>query len=128
MTTANNISLGSLSRRSVAKGLALGALAAALPSSAQDENAHEKTDAAFFTGSAEQQWTSVMPGIWRLRFGSPEAFTPVATRCIAPAAKDFHRLPSVASPSIRASAAYVDRRGTTVLLPLANLLTEELGR
>jgi len=103
----------------MAKGMALGAFGAALPSSAQEENPGKFADEVSFVGTTEPEWTSVMPGIWRLRIGSPEAVTPVATRLIAPAVQDFHRLPSVSAPSIRASAAYVDKRGTTVLLPLA---------
>jgi alpha-D-xyloside xylohydrolase len=118
MAIETNASPKKMTRRSLAKGLAFGAVVAALPSPAQEHGLREDTDDAVFTGPNGQQWASVMPGIWRLRVGSPEAFTPVATRCIAPDAKNFHRLPTVAAPSLRASAAYVDKRGTTILLPL----------
>jgi len=108
-----------INRRSLAKGIACGALAAMLPETAHSmtqqpapvEDSHSRLPASL-------DWVSVMPGIWRARIGSPEAFTPIASRRIPPVKDETGDLPKLASPPLGPPSAAVDARGTTVFLSL----------
>ena len=107
------------SRRSVMKGIALGAVTAVLPEAAHAETLLPAHGTAMPSNPfTSHEWTLVMPGIWRARVGSPEAFTPVSTRTIAPAASAFHTLPQVADAPLATPMVEIDKRGTTVQLRL----------
>jgi alpha-D-xyloside xylohydrolase len=106
------------SRRSLMAGIAGGALTTALPGlpnmeSSVQAHSDDTTPEQFSTA----QWTRVAPGIWRMRHGTPESFTPVSTRSTSPA-DALHSLPEVSSIPLPAPQVMVDRRGTTVRLPL----------
>ena len=107
------------SRRSVMKGIALGAVTAVLPEAAHAETLPPADGTALPANPfTSHEWTLVMPGIWRARVGTPEAFTPVSTRTIAPAASAFHTLPQVADAPLATPMVKIDKRGTTVQLRL----------
>ncbi len=62
----------------------------------------------------------ILPGIWRIRLGTPEALTPVRARSYPPARAGLAKLPAlenspIAFPSI---AGHASRRGFEVTLPL----------
>lgn len=59
-------------------------------------------------------------GVWKLRFGQPEAFTPVSLRETAPAAEALERLACGGVPPIpeREIEAEITRRGVRIELPL----------
>lgn len=59
-----------------------------------------------------------MPGIWRARFGLPEAFTPAASRLVPPVEEALSDLSTLSSAPLAAPFGIVDRRGTTVFLAL----------
>jgi len=63
---------------------------------------------------------SVLPGVWRLRFGTPESITPVTTRFYQPARDRISSLPAVQQPPIalNAIAGTASARGFEVRLPL----------
>jgi alpha-D-xyloside xylohydrolase len=105
-----------LSRRSVVKGIACGAVTAALPCVERTEA--ESQNATRDPQIAPQQWTNILPGIWRMRAGSPELFTPVSSRCIPIAEDALKMFPQVPNQSLPQISAKIDKRGTTVLLPL----------
>jgi len=108
-----------VTRRSLIRGIAGGAVAAALPdlpAAGPATQAHAEQAASLQFATA--QWTPVLPGIWRMRAGSPEPFTPVSARSIAPAAQALRSMPHADAPPLAAPQALIDRRGTTVRLPL----------
>ena len=63
----------------------------------------------------------ILPGVWKLTLGEPEAITPVRVRHQAPSEAAFERLPQ--APSCPVSEGAIrgrrTRRGYTVRLPLA---------
>jgi alpha-D-xyloside xylohydrolase len=61
-----------------------------------------------------------LPGVWRLRFGTPETVTPVATRYYPPAKQSIASLPPVSRSPIAFSeiAGNASERGFEVSLPL----------
>ena len=59
----------------------------------------------------------VYPGVWRFRFGTPEAITPVATRHYPPADAGPAGLPEVAACPVMAAGSG-SRRGYLVRIPL----------
>lgn len=98
MSCENDQGAMKLSRRSLAKGIACGAVVAALPEMARSAVRHsDLADGTSQLQQASQAWALVMPGIWRIRFGSPEAFTPITTRCIPPAQQGLEALASPAT-------------------------------
>jgi len=118
MKMSDNKSSKTFNRRSLAKGLALGALGTALPPSVRGAARQNSFEGDPSPTPIAQQWETVMPGIWRMRIGSPEAFTPVTTRCIPSVDEGIRKLPEVDNPPISHPLALVDRRGSTVMLPL----------
>jgi alpha-D-xyloside xylohydrolase len=103
-----------LNRRSLAKGIAFGALFAALPEAVRPAASGETPSSS----TIHKSWAEIMPGVWRVRIGSPEAFTPITSRYI-PAAKDAMKdMPTVSEVPLLEPSALIDRRGTTVRLPL----------
>jgi alpha-D-xyloside xylohydrolase len=106
------------SRRSFTKGIACGAVVASLPEMARAAVPPPVTPAVASPPASQQLWANVMPGIWRMRVGLPEAFTPTTSRCIPPARSGMKDFPQLPAPPLEAPLATVDRRGTTILLPL----------
>jgi alpha-D-xyloside xylohydrolase len=69
----------------------------------------------------------IHPGVWRFRFGRPEAITPVATRRVPPARDGLRALPHVRSCPVAVEGALTER-GYVVRIPLApNELIYGLG-
>lgn len=64
---------------------------------------------------------SEFPGIWRLRFGTPEALTPVSTRYYPPSLEGLANMPAVDAPRLRLAdiKGIASNRGFEVTLPLA---------
>lgn len=62
----------------------------------------------------------MLPGIWRLRFGTPEVLTPVHARRYQPAADALAKLPRVAESPIPSTSisGHSSRRGFQIRLPL----------
>jgi alpha-D-xyloside xylohydrolase len=63
-------------------------------------------------------WTEIHPGIWKARLASPEAYTPVSSRLVAPAVTPLAHLPHISAPPIVAPNGRVTARGCLVQLPL----------
>lgn len=63
---------------------------------------------------------AVLPGVWRLRFGTPEAITPMTTRYYQPARDGMTNLPEISKPPVPLSAitGSASERGFEVRLPL----------
>lgn len=60
-----------------------------------------------------------LPGVWKLRFGSPEAITPVQTRHYAESRPGFARLPQVSECPVQVTAQ-ISARGCLLHIPLAS--------
>ena len=78
-----------------------------------------KADAA---GRAESaQVSQVAPGVWRLRFGNPEKFTPSSFRSAMPATPAMAKMPTAAQMPLSASKITSRRsaRGCSIELPMA---------
>ncbi len=67
---------------------------------------------------ARQAPQQIHPGVWRFRFGAPEAITPVATRHYPPAVAPLASLPAPATCPVAVAAAG-SKRGYLVRIPLA---------
>ncbi|MDR3723448.1 MAG: glycoside hydrolase family 31 protein [Terracidiphilus sp.] len=107
-----------VTRRTIAKSLMAGA-AAGWPRLLQGEN--KQNAAAGETVAARRQnllWQPVMAGIWRARLGTPETFSPVAARLVAPCLDALSLLPRVEQPPLDEIRGTVTRRGSLVELPL----------
>src|SRR6266568_2497721 len=89
------------------------ALSQALPSNAQT--------------AAGSETVEILPGVWRVRFGTPEAITPTSTRHYPPAIPGFQTLPAVGPCPVKPSAK-PQRGGYVVSVPLdRNELVYGLG-
>lgn len=108
-----------LTRRTVAKGIAAGA-AAGLAGILRAENAPQgiAQQGPDIAGDAGV-WKEVFPGVWRMRVGTPEQFTPVAARLVAPQAEAFAKLPQVKEAPLPPIRGRKTERGCVVQLPLA---------
>jgi hypothetical protein len=76
----------------------------------------------YYVGSPENRelpWVEVFPGIWKARLNSPEAYTPVSSQLVPPAAERLRRLPKVSSPPAERPMGQVTVRGCLLHLPLA---------
>jgi alpha-D-xyloside xylohydrolase len=102
-----------ISRRTLAKGLALGALTSALPSFGL--SAEPKVNVL----ARQQRWIPLFPGVWRMRIGTPERFTPVATRLVPPANDALRKMPAPQDPPLQGVSVSMDERGVKLQLPLA---------
>lgn len=107
-----------LTRRTIAKGLLAGAAAGwpGLVEGSEAPTSPERAPAATLRGTLA--WKPVLPGIWRARLGSPERFTPVAARLVAPSVEGLAGLPRVEQPPLEAVRGRITRRGCVVELPL----------
>jgi alpha-D-xyloside xylohydrolase len=74
--------------------------------------------AAAQTTAAQAGPQSVHPGVWRFRFGTPEAITPVSTRRYAAAAAGLAKLPSLPACPVSVTGT-TSGRGCLVTAPLA---------
>jgi alpha-D-xyloside xylohydrolase len=61
---------------------------------------------------------SLYPGVWRFRFGRPEAVTPVSTRAYAPDVQGIAHLPSPGECCVNVAGKITDR-GCLLTIPLA---------
>jgi alpha-D-xyloside xylohydrolase len=79
-----------------------------------------------FDASAQDQNTpqiqSIAPGIWRIRFGQPEEFTPTHFRSASMNADGLNSLPADQTPPLGLDqiSGHVSARGCSVLLPMAS--------
>jgi len=110
-------SAGTISRRTLAKSIVCGVAASVFSRMLVSEEPDSRTGSGS-TLLLKQQWSLVMPGIWRMRVGVPETYTPISSRYIQPAAKRLAALPSPSVPPLADARARFDKRGTTVLLGL----------
>jgi alpha-D-xyloside xylohydrolase len=105
-----------ISRRTLAKVLAAGSAASALP--------HWLKAEAFSTEAMDSQevsllqWQTVHPGIWRVTLGTPERFTPVSSRYIPPQTEILKKLPAAAKVPLGPISGKVTDRGCLLHLPL----------
>jgi alpha-D-xyloside xylohydrolase len=76
-----------MTRRSLARGIAAAGTAMGLARLAGAEAS--KTPAAAHAAA----WERVYAGVWRARLGTPERFTPVSSRLVAPDLSGFEKLP-----------------------------------
>ncbi|HEX4037501.1 MAG TPA: TIM-barrel domain-containing protein [Acidobacteriaceae bacterium] len=60
----------------------------------------------------------MFPGIWRVRLGVPEPFTPVSARLVPPQDQGFTRLPEVDAAPLAAISGRRSERGFVLHLPL----------
>ena len=102
-----------ITRRQLGKGLA-GTLAASTLNASNAEALAPQSAA-----STSLQWKPIFPGIWRATIGTPEPHSPVRSRLIQPASAALHTLPAVGDVPLQGVHASVDRRGASVVLPLA---------
>ena len=106
-----------LTRRMVAKGLALGA-AAGISGLSHAESQSQSVVQGDLGISNESNWREVFPGVWKATIGTPERFTPVSSRLIPAKTEAFAKLPRVNRvplPEIRGKRT---SRGCMVQLPL----------
>ena len=101
-----------ISRRTLAKALAASGTAAGL-SHLLGAEVSEPSRAA-----ESAQWINVHPGVWRATLGTPERFTPVSSRMIAPNEPAFEKLPRVAAAPLPAIQGLRIDCGYVVQLPL----------
>lgn len=105
-----------ISRRGFAGSLFAGAVGVALdPPTLRAAQQNESTPQP--CGSAE--WQPHLPGIWKARLGTPEQFTPISMRTIAPLKDSLASMPAVAAPPLPAVQGCASRRGFEIALPLA---------
>ncbi len=100
-----------ISRRSLAKTIAIGGTAAGLSRWLAAEGA---TSDSLQT----QDWEQVHPGVWRARMGTPEKFTPVSGRLVPPQTDAFAKLPRVDAAPLPPIEGMRTARGCLVRLPL----------
>src|ERR1700712_3931041 len=77
----------------------------------------ERTPAT--ASSSSLQWQLIFPGIWRATVGVPEAHSPVRSRLIGPATGALAALPAIHEVPLEGASSSIDRRGVSVVLPLA---------
>lgn len=76
------------------------AMSAGLSRSAFQASAAAANPAPPSSGWPKAQVEQVLPGVWRVRFGTPERFTPVAVRESGPRVEAFEALPAVGTAPI----------------------------
>ena len=106
-----------ITRRSLAKGLAMSGAAAGLrPLLGAEVQPAQHTHATEEGKTGE--WKQVHPGVWRATIGVPERFTPVSSRLVPPHLEGFAKLPQVSAAPLAFVQGRKTRRGCTVELPL----------
>ena len=112
-----------ISRRSLAKSLALSGAAAGLPAFLNAEITPSPTKS-----DSPAPWTEVFPGVWRATVGKPEQYTPVSSRLVPPQTSGFAHLAKVPHEPPLAVKGTASERGCIVELPLqADELVYGLG-
>lgn len=107
-----------MTRRTIAKGLAMGT-AAGLSGLIRAESApHTGNGTKPAERSRTLAWREVFPGVWKATLGTPERFTPVASRLVAPKTDAFSKLPHVDAAPLAAIRGRLTERGCIVELPL----------
>jgi alpha-D-xyloside xylohydrolase len=109
-----------ISRRTLAKNLAVSGAAASLSHLLRAESPEAFSDSRVPSASPSlwADWQLVHPGVWRATIGTPESFTPVSSRLVAPLVDGFRQLPSVDRPPMPRLTGSCSRRGCKVQLPL----------
>lgn len=101
-----------ISRRTLAKGLAISGTVAGL-----SHLLHAEAGAG--QASTESPvWKQIHPGVWRATIGRPERLTPVSSRLVPPQTAAFETLPHVDAAPLPSIAGRPTRRGCLVELPL----------
>ncbi|HVU46002.1 MAG TPA: TIM-barrel domain-containing protein [Terracidiphilus sp.] len=100
-----------ISRRALAKGLAATGTAAGLAGILRAETQAAATDST-------AAWKRVYPGVWKATIGTPERFTPVSSRLVAPNEEAFGRLPVIDTAPLQPVEGKRIERGCLVQLPL----------
>lgn len=73
----------------------------------------------FYSAAFSQQPEQVAPGVWKITYGQPDPFTPIAFAPALPATKAMERLPSLGFPLDLSKIAIISKsRGCKVELPL----------
>jgi alpha-D-xyloside xylohydrolase len=106
-----------LTRRTVAKGLVLGA-AAGLSGLSHAHDESQSVGQADLGISHQSNWREVLPGVWKVAIGTPERFTPVSSRLIPAQTEAFAKLPKVGTATLPAIRGKRTSRGCLVQLPL----------
>lgn len=105
------MSLQKISRRTLAKALAVSGAATGLPPWLGAGSPA--------TGSLDAHaWKEVHPGVWRATIGTPELFTPVSSRLVPPQTEAFARLPRVDAAPLPPIDGKRTTRGCMVQFPL----------
>ncbi len=105
--------MGKIGRRELGKGVVASLIGAALPGDARVE-AHAPSS----TAAGAIVWQEAGPGIWRATIGTPEAYTPVKARLVAPKTDALRAMPAATVPPIGAISGAISARGTMLRLPL----------
>ncbi|WP_263367412.1 TIM-barrel domain-containing protein [Edaphobacter bradus] len=100
-----------ISRRSLAKALAASGTALSMSRLGIGQTTAPELLAA-------HGWEPVHPGVWRATFGTPEKFTPVASRLVPPQVAAFAKLPRVETAPLPPLTARRMGRGCTLQIPL----------
>ncbi|HTZ75517.1 MAG TPA: TIM-barrel domain-containing protein [Candidatus Aquilonibacter sp.] len=106
--------MGKIGRRDLGKGVVASLIGAALPGSARRLEAQTAAVAA----AGEIAWQEAGPGIWRATIGTPEEYTPVKARLVAPKMDALGSM-LAADPPIGAISGEISARGVLLRLPLA---------
>jgi len=102
-----------ITRRKLAQSIAVAATSAGLPRLLRAEAALAPDNPPAFS-----IWEEIHPGVWRATLGTPEHYTPVASRMVAPKSAAFSLLPQVESAPLPPIAGARIPRGFLVELPL----------
>jgi alpha-D-xyloside xylohydrolase len=100
-----------ISRRTLAKTLVAGVAGVGLPGLAGGQIVASEP-------LTVGDWTPIHPGVWRVRIGTPESFTPVSSRLVPPHPTGFAVLPRAEGPPKLSVGATRSARGCRVRLPL----------
>jgi len=101
-----------ISRRGLAKGLAATGAVAGLASLVQGET---PTHAAPLSAAS---WKQIHPGVWKTTIGTPERFTPVASRLVPAKTGAFAKLPLIDVAPLTDIHGKRTERGCLLQLPL----------
>ncbi len=102
-----------ITRRTLAKSIAAAGASAGLSQLLYAESAQVP-----FGQTAFSQWKEAYPGVWRATLGTPEQYTPVSSRMIAPKTAAFDKLPQIQSAPLAPISGRRIPRGFMIDLPL----------
>jgi alpha-D-xyloside xylohydrolase len=101
-----------ITRRTLAKGLAVTGTAAGLSGLLRPESSPVPAS------SSISSWERIHPGVWRATIGVPERFTPVSSRLVDVKTEAFERLPKVDGAPLPPIIGQRTQRGCMIQLPL----------